>query len=394
MAASLAAGGAAAAESGGDLFEAVRAGKPLLDLRPRYEFVDQDNFAKSADAFTVRAQLGWETAAWNHLKALAEIEAVQGLGDHYNSTTNGKTAYPVVADPNVVELNRAQIAWTPGPGFAATLGRQIISIDDQRFIGSAAWRQDEQTFDAARMDLKSGPFSASYVYIERVNRVFAQAQDWDSDSHAAVATYAVGKPLKLEGFVYALAFKQSAANSTLTFGVRATGALAGGGPVKLAYAAAYAHQRDYRANPGRFGLDYWDGEVSASRGPFTLKGAYESLGGDGARGFATPLATLHAFQGWADVFLTTPSNGIRDANLALTVKPRLTVARFSDITLTGVYHDFAAARGGADLGRELDLQATAAITKQLSALVKFADYDGVPGFASRRKVWVGLEFKL
>ena len=394
LAAALTTGGTALAEPGAGLVDAVKAGKLILDLRPRYEFVDQDNFAANADAFTVRTQLGWETGTWNHLKALVEFEDVRAVGgQRFNSTTNGKVAYPVVADPNITELNRAQIAWTPSRSFSATVGRQIVAIDDQRFIGAAAWRQDTQTFDAARADFKSGPFSASYVYIDRVNRVFAQAQDWDSDSHMINAAWAVAAPLRIEGFLYALDFKQSPANSTLTYGARVSGKLSAA-PVTLTYAGAYAHQREYRNNPASFALNYWSATLAGSWEAFTLTGNYEVLEGNGARGFATPLATLHAFQGWADVFLTTPADGIKDANVALAIKPPLKLEHLSNVVLTGVYHDFTAARGGADLGREVDLQATAAITKQVSGLIKFADYDGVVGLPSRRKVWVGLEFKL
>ena len=394
MAAALSAGGTALAEPGAGLVDAVKAGKLILDLRPRYEFVDQDNIANTADAFTVRTQLGWETGSWNHLKALVEFEDVRAIGgQRFNSTTNGKTAYPVVADSNVTELNRAQIAWTPSKSFSATVGRQIVAIDDQRFIGAVAWRQDTQTFDAARADFKSGPFSASYIYIDRVNRVFAQAQDWDSDSHVVNAAWTVAPPLRVEGFLYALDFKQSPANSTLTYGARVTGKLSAA-PVTLTYAGAYARQTDYRNNPANFGLNYWSAALAGTWGVFTLKGNYEVLEGDGVRGFSTPLATLHAFQGWADVFLTTPANGIKDANIALSIKPGIKLEHLSGVVFTGVYHDFTAERGGADLGREVDLQATAAITKQLSGLIKFADYDGVVGLPSRRKVWVGLEFKL
>lgn len=394
MAAALAAGGTAFAEPGAGLVDAVKAGQLILDLRPRYEFVDQDNFATTADAFTLRTQLGWETGTWNHLKALVEFEDVRAIGgQRFNSTLNGMTAYPVVADPNVTELNRAQIAWTPSKSFSATVGRQIVAIDDQRFIGAVAWRQDEQTFDAARADFKSGPFSASYVYIDRVNRVFAQAQDWDSDSHVVNAVWAVAKPLRVEGFLYALDFKQSPANSTLTYGARVTGKLSAA-PVTVTYAGAYARQREYRNNPGNVALNYWSATLAGTWSAFTLTGNYEVLGGDGVRGFATPLATLHAFQGWADVFLTTPANGIKDANVALAIKPGIKLEHLSNVVFTGVYHDFTAERGGADLGREVDLQATAAITKQVSGLIKFADYDGVVGLPSRRKVWVSLEFKL
>ena len=40
---------------------------------------------------------------------------------------------------------------------------------------------------------------------------------------------------------------------------------------------------------------------------------YEVLGSDdGKKGFATPLATGHKFQGFADKFLTTPNDGVQD----------------------------------------------------------------------------------
>ena len=43
-----------------------------------------------------------------------------------------------------------------------------------------------------------------------------------------------------------------------------------------------------------------------------LNAGYEVLGADNGVGFATPLATGHKFQGWADKFLTTPGDGIED----------------------------------------------------------------------------------
>ena len=90
----------------------ARPGDVILDMRLRYETVDQDGFAKDAQALTLRTRLGYETPAWRGFKALAEVENVTALGDAYNSTTNGKLRYPIVADPEVTELNRAQVSWT------------------------------------------------------------------------------------------------------------------------------------------------------------------------------------------------------------------------------------------------------------------------------------------
>jgi hypothetical protein len=299
----------------------------------------------------------------------------------------------VIGDPEVTELNRAQLTWTPSKAFSATLGRQRINFDDQRFIGGSAWRQDEQTFDAARADITLGKLKVAAAYLDQVNRVFAEALDYDSESWLVNASYPVSDLFSPTAFVYALDFETAPAASTLTTGARVTGKAAAG-PVALAWAGSYAKQEEYGANPGSFDLDYYAVELSAGVGPVTVKGAYESLEGDGVRGFATPLATLHAFQGWADVFLTTPAMGIEDANLTVAWRAPLKTALLSNLVLTARHHDFEAELTGADLGSEVDLMATAQITPRLSAVAKLADYDGVPGFADRQKIWVGFEFKL
>ncbi|MET0294728.1 MAG: alginate export family protein [Phenylobacterium sp.] len=390
----LIAGAALSGIAGGAQAQGLAAGKTIFEIRPRLEIVDQANLPREAVAATVRMRFGYETAAWNDLKGLVEFEGVQDLGDEqYNSTVNGKVIYPVIGDPPGAEINRLQVSWTPSKAFGAVLGRQRINLDDQRFVGGAAWRQDEQTFDAARADLAYGKFKGSVIYVDNVNRVFAEKADWKSDSWLVNAGWDGPAVFKPTAFVYALDFDNSAFNSTLTAGVRVTGKTKAG-PVALAYAASYANQEDYGNNPASFNLDYWAAELAGTSGAVTVKGAYESLEGNGRRGFQTPLATLHAFQGWADVFLITPPNGIEDANLSLTFKPKWRGPNLFNIELTARYHNFEAERGGADLGDEIDLLAQAAITKQLTMLAKWADYDGVAGFPSRRKFWFGFEFKL
>jgi hypothetical protein len=374
--------------------DAIAGGKPILEVRPRFEAVDQANLAQKAEAFTVRTRLGWETAAWNNLKGLIEFEDVRQLGgEHYNTTINGKTAYPVIADPDVTELNRLQVTWTPSKQFGATLGRQRINFDDQRFIGAVGWRQDEQTFDAVRADLAVAKAKVAVVYVDHVNRVFAEDLDWDSQSWLVNASYAGPAIFQPSAFVYALDFDNAPGSSSLTAGLRVTGS-AKAGDILLAYSASAANQKDHGDNPADFSLDYRQAEVAGTLGVATLRATYESLEGNGVRGFATPLATLHAFQGWADVFLTTPPNGIDDIGATLVVRPPIKLAYLSGVQLTARFHDFTAERGGADLGEELDLMAQAAFTPRLSGFLKYADYDGAPGFSSRTKVWLGFEFKL
>lgn len=384
---------AAAQEAPATLADAIAAGKPILEARVRYEGVDQANLANEASAFTVRTRLGWETGAWNGLKGLVEFEDVRQLGDEdYNSTLNGKGTFPVIADPEVTELNRLQISWTPNKALTGTVGRQRIVLDDQRFVGAVGWRQDEQTFDAARADVSVGKVKVTTAWLGNINRIFGEGADWDSDSWIVNAAFAGPDAFKPTAFVYALDFDNARANSSLTYGVRVTGK-SKAGQIGLAYAASYAHQSDYADNPASFDLDYWMLEGAATYGIATVKANFESLEGDGTKGFATPLATLHAFQGWADVFLTTPANGIEDTSVTLALAPKFD-AWPKKLTLMVVAHNFEAQNGGADLGDEVDIQLAAPLTKRLTGVIKFADYDGVPGFASRQKFWVGVDFKL
>src|SRR5262245_4464865 len=122
--------------------------KPILDTRLRYESVDQDGVAQTAEAMTLRARLGFETGKIAGTALLAEGEFVRPIIEDYNSTTNGNSTYPVVADPNSSEVNRLQLVNSSLPATTVTLGRQRIVLDDHRFVGDVGWRQNEQTFDA------------------------------------------------------------------------------------------------------------------------------------------------------------------------------------------------------------------------------------------------------
>ena len=109
----------------------------------------------------------------------------------------------------------------------------------------------------------------------------------------------------------------------------------------------------------------------------------EVLEGDGKRGFSTPLATLHAHNGFADVFLSTPANGLTDLYLKAAVP-------LGNTTLTAVYHRFEADRGSARYGDEIDLVAAYPISKQLKLTAKLAAFDGST-MVDVTKFWLQLD---
>jgi hypothetical protein len=398
--------GAAEAQEAATIADAVMRGTPILEFRPRFEEVRQTGRANEGEAFTLRTHLGWQTGKWADLQGLIEFEDVRSLGaERYDSGVNGGAAYGQIFDPEVTELNRLQLSWKPSEAFSATLGRQRINLGDQRFIGSVGWRQDEQTFDALRLDSRMGAFEGAYIYVAHVNRIFGEEQDWGSDSHVADVSYAVAAPLKLGAFGYALDFDRPDTTavrnqSSLTWGLRVSGRIEPGG-LKLDYSARWARQREYGSSVLDYDLDYASADVAAVFGQFAARIGFEQMEGDGARGFATPLATLHAFNGWSDAFLAngikTTADGLRDLNVTLTWSPDWKWGELSGFSFLVRRHEFEADRTGAGLGAEWNLSASGALSRHLFWLVKYADYDG-PGAApapqDRTKFWLSLEWRL
>ena len=380
---------------GEELSDPLTKGRVFLDMRLRFENVDQGGFSKNAEAATIRERLGYETPEFWNLKALIELEATQHLSNAFNDTINGRVSYPTVPDPENFELNRLQIVYTAKPGLTATVGRQVINLDDQRFVGAVAFRQNEQTFDAVRLDYSEiSGLTATYAYIDRVNRVFGErspAGHFDGNIHLFNLGYDISDIGKLTAYTYLLDLDQSPLLSTATYGLQIGGAHKLSDNLKLRYLIGYARQQDYADNPLKFSLDYWRAEAGIDYDAWSLTLGSESLGGNGTIGFSTPLATLHPFQGYADVFLNTPARGIADRYARLGYRMSIEAFGASRALSAAVwYHDFEASHGSGDLGHELDFESSAKIDEHWKIDFAYATYSGVAGFADRNKVWLSL----
>lgn len=365
---------------------------PTFDLRYRYEHVDDDAFARDADANTLRIRLGYRWVFAPGWQLYGEGAHVQPLaGEHYNSTANGRTQYPTVVDPKSSQVNQAWIAYDGG-AFAGTLGRQRVVLDNQRFFGNSGWRQNEQTFDALslRYAFGDGGTVARYVYLDRVNRVNGHdnpdplLREWDLRGHLLN----VGRTLPLgtlTGYGYWVDNRDVATLSTRTVGLRWTGSKAVG-EVTVGWAAEYAHQDTAFDNPLSADASYRLIEPNLTWNGVTFKAGWEVLGGDGRYAFGTPYATGHAFNGWADRFLTTPKDGLDDRYVGADGK-------LGKAAWTVVWHDYRADRGGRAYGSELDASMTYPLRPNLSLLVKYANYQS-DGFSSDEdKFWASLEYR-
>ncbi len=381
--------GANAAEDLGNL---IARGKVNLEARYRYENVDQDNALNNANAQTLRTRITVQSGKWYGLSGLVEADNVSRIGDAaYNSTRNGQSDFSVVADPDGSEINQALLRYDFKKG-NAVVGRQRILLDNQRFVGGVAWRQNEQTFDGVLGQLKPlTGMTLTYSYIDNINTIFGpndnrfdtklNPANIEGHSHLFNAQYILlrdrrGAPqLTLTGYSYLLGLDNIAVTgaaalgslSSRTNGVRATGVIGA-----FTLIGEYAQQNDYADNPQELDSEYYLAELGYNWKGMVFKGGYEVLGGDGGTGnraFQTPLATKHAFQGWADVFLTTPADGIEDAYVGVTAP--LWGGQFQ-----AWYHDFGAEQTSDSYGTEIDISYGHPIpgVPGLVGLVKYANY--------------------
>lgn len=351
---------------------ALTGGKASGVFNLRYETVSEDNALEDAKALTLRSALKYTTGGFKGFSAALEVEDVHIVGvDDYTVPQTGFNAgrYSTIADPETTEVNQAYLQYVSG-GFTAKLGRQDIRYDNQRFVGAVPWRQDYQSYDALTLEYKQESYTIDYHYLTSRERVFAQDQDIDSRDHLLHGV--IDTPIgALTAYAYLLEEDIPLDNSLDTYGVRLTGNKTLGA-LPVSYLVEYATQ-DFERGAADFSVDYY-----LLEGGVTVKGingklGYEVLGSDdGAYGFATPLATLHAFQGWADQFLTTPEQGIED--LYLSFSATLPVIGG---TATLVWHDFEANEstpGVDDLGEELNLQWTRPFRNNYTLGLKYADY--------------------
>ena len=369
----------------------------IIDARLRYETVDQASL--DADAVTLRLRAGAE-AKLGSFSFLIEGEGTVAPVNDYNAfpfpvaDNQRRSQYAVISDPENIELNRLQLRYKTESA-ALTLGRQRINLDDQRWVGSVGWRQNEQTFDAARGEGKLGPISVDLTYAISQRTIFGRDAGTRTDIDGNFIFAGVGSqlgPVHGKLFAYLLDCDEGFAlpNSSQTYGGFVSGAVPLGKSTKLTLRASYARQSDYGRNPFNYSADYWSFEGATKIAGFNVTGGWEKLGSDNGRGLQTPLATLHKFNGWADLFLTTPPNGLQDAYLSIG-RTFAKVKLLPGLNANIAFHQFDSAKRNLEYGTEVDASAGFKVGK-IGLLLKYADYNAKAFGADTRKLWLQAEW--
>ena len=385
------------------------------EVRARYENVEvEDSTKHDANAQTVRATLGLESTLLgvDGLSMKVDGTTVQTIGaTRYDSdplATLGDADYEVVGDPEQTRFTQGYLQYKYGKT-TGKVGRQIVNLDNERFIGSVDWRQMPQSLDAVTLtDTSINNLSLYGSYVYSYAQVFDRPTQ-ESESVLLNASYKVNDMLKITAYDYMLALENGSKTTNFaadTYGLAFTGDIPLAG-AKIAYRAEYAQQGDSTFDTpstnleGKHDGDYYNLDALANISGILVGAGYEFLSGTDASAantndtFQTPLATLHKFNGWADKFLTTPKGGLCDASATL---------GYTNPTLgkvMAVYHDFETDKsmgGKSDLGSEWDMMYTNAIPglKGLNGLIKAAYYDGgdVTGYAKDvTKIWLQATYK-
>jgi hypothetical protein len=374
------------------LSDALARGKLTLNARLRYEGVAQSG-VEDADALTLRTRLGFTTApinGWNAMLEVEDITAADGASYNQSGLNPGGARRAVVADPETTEVNQSWVGYTTGKT-AATLGRQRLVLDNARFVGDVGWRQNQQTFDAFLLQDRSlKQTTLTYGHLWQINRVFGDKHpqgDFRSNSHVLHLSHAVGAVGTVAAYAYLLDFDNAAASSCATYGVSFAGGTPVADGVKVTYRVEYAVQEDHGSSQLVYSTDYVAAELGLAGKPGAFTVGREVLGSDRGVSFRTPLATLHAFNGWADLFVNTPGNGLRDTYVKAAVNLP------AGFALVGAHHWFKADRLGANYGREIDAQLSRKFGPLFSGALKYAKFNReLATLPDVTKVWLQVEF--
>ncbi len=385
--------------------EAITGGKDSASLQYRYEGVrnpGKTTTPNKADASTVRLRFGYETATFKNFAVLVEAETLKSLGgDRYNSTANGQTSYAIVVDPETTEMNQAFLSYKElNSRTTVKYGRQRLILDNARFVANVGWRQNEQTFDALTVVNDYLPDTKITLgYLTNANRINSDAAI--ATSGAAAGNHKMNSPIfnvnykgfslgEIVAYGYLLDYDLPAVNqvnSTKTYGLR----LKGSAPLEtttLLYTMEYATQSNYKDNPAKYSNPYSFVEGGIDIKVAEFKFGYEVLGGNGIKSFSTPLATLHAFNGWVDMFLATPATGLKDAYLSASTT-------LADIKMAAIYHDYRADEGSTKYGTEWNLIATKNFDRNYLIGAKYGSFksDSAPARIDTDKFWLWGEVK-
>ena len=384
---------AASADELDSLGAALGGGKTNFATQARYESVESPNHTRGqAKAMTLGTRLGYETGAYHDFAANVQVQGVWSNKQFDDNQANGNnnTGLNKVNDPGGVGVNSAHLIYRGIADTTLRQGRQIIRYDDDRWVGNVDWRQNWQSFDASSITNKSiADTTIQAAYVTNVNRPSGDGavqsnSDGISSGNAHMKSTLLNINNKSLSFADIVAYSyrldytnpaQAAASNGApnTFGSTDTSGLklakngidvAG---YKLGWVAEMANQKNFKLNTTSYNARYTNINANVGGSLGNIKIGQEVLGSDNSRSVQTPLSTLFAFNGWADMFLVTPTTGLKDTYVKLR-------SDAMGIVYGADYHQFKSDSSSTNLGREVDLIAEKQLDKNFAIGARAARY--------------------
>jgi hypothetical protein len=388
-------------------------GTLALDMRLRYETTDVEGLDDGDNlSLRIRPSFTSEVIAGFQFMLEGEFTGIEDKDGYNAAGVHGDPGKAVIADPENSQLEQLWLSYTHDDRVSLKLGRQVIAWDGQRWIGHVAWRQNRQTFDAVTLDAKLAEgLNLKYAFIDKVIRIFGDdapdtgfSEEFGSESHMLNVAYDSGVLGKVTAYAYLVDLANGAGDvpSHNTYGVSVYRQFKGE-PADLGLYLEYAYQEDGAGNSLDFGTEYVHARLDAKCHGFSAEVGYELLGADRTNtgsyvSLQTPLATAHKFNGFADSFLVTPSNGLQDYYAMLAYKFELGEA-IGPLIAKVWHHEFYSHRGASEeyLGNEFDAVLVKPIPLpipgKLAFLAKYADFHS-PARADIRRTSVELNYAL
>lgn len=369
-------------------------GRFFLELRPRYNLIEETDKPLRAEGFTQRTTAGWQGAPLPDLRLTLELIHAGPFGKREFNTVgaaNRTSPYPLLPDPHHTGLNRAFVEYT---GLAATrlrAGRQVVRLGNQRWVSDNDFRNVPQLFDGVSAVYSGlGAVRLEAGHYRRVRETSGARQDialtvleaaWNPAADHGISAYAVfhDQPDNLS-------FSGLANESYRVVGMRAEGTAATWRGIDVVYAAEYARQHAHAGGDPRIDVGYRRLGAGLSTPAWTVRYDHEVRGSNrGLYGLQAPLTDHYAWNGWTLHFFTGPREGLVD---------RWATARLAagPVTLYAEAHRFRSDFGNVGLGREVDLGATWEIRPEIVARLQHGRYDpgaGTPD-PTVRKTWLTL----
>jgi hypothetical protein len=383
---------AASADELESLGAALGGGKTNFATQFRYESVETANSNKGqAKAMTLGTRLGYETGAYHDFAANVQVQGVWSNKQFDDNQANGNnnTGLNKVNDPGGVGVNSAHLIYRGLSDTTIRQGRQIIRYDDDRWVGNVDWRQNWQSFDATSVNNKSlADTTIQAAYVTNVNRpsgdgaVVNGSGISNGNTHMKSTLLNVNnKSLSFADVVaysyrldYSSQFNSNASSglaetfgSTNTTGLKLAKAGIDVAGYKFGWVGEMAQQKNFAKNTTSYNARYTNVNANVGGSLGNIKIGQEVLGADNGASVQTPLATLFAFNGWADKFLVTPTTGLKDSY----IKVR---SDAMGIVYGADYHQFKADTTSVGLGRELDLIAEKQLDKNFMVGARAARY--------------------